>query len=664
MNRTKQILSLALVLALALAGLALAEEAAQPSEMALAYRELIQSVDYGDGVTYVIGHRHPDSDTVGSAIAYAYLLNQLGVNAQAAVAGDINNETRYALDCFGIEAPPIVDDAEGKQFVLVDHSAYTHAIDEMPLARIVGVVDHHGIGSVQNTESINVRSAPIGAAATLVYLAYRECEVPIPADMAQVMLMAILSDTANCERATEMDRIAYRDLVPLSGVEDVDALYQGMLDASANYEGMSDIDIFMLDYKEYAAAGVSFGMADAKACGEEEMAKLCDRMLAAMQENYDAIGLDMLFAKVNNISGNDGENQSYMVAYPESAQTLLDHCFGGADGDYYVFGERQSRKKHIIPALTAALETSAEDFTQIPAADLKRLRLGSSPYTVMIDDDFVRGEVSEAGYDDDQIACFECDDTGLDFDVYQFSKDGIADEAHHYVLEEASEYERVEGVWPRDNINGIDLSWYRAVESRDGEDCATLNFILDCGDEYVELVFWAANDDAAAEAWRIIGSLQRTELKTIRLGESDFTLDVPADFEQGDMTEEDIADDQVAYWYSEASLLDFDVYEFSKDGLPEALADYAVLEAADYEGVTEIETDAEVNGVPVAWYRAVEEYEDGEYDTVTCIFDGGDEYVEVVFWLDGVTAGAEADTILQSLSNGAQVDAEALEPAA
>ena len=31
------------------------------------YRDLLLSFDYGDEITYVIGHKSPDSDTVGSA---------------------------------------------------------------------------------------------------------------------------------------------------------------------------------------------------------------------------------------------------------------------------------------------------------------------------------------------------------------------------------------------------------------------------------------------------------------------------------------------------------------------------------------------------------------------------------------------------------------------
>ena len=58
----------------------------------------------------VIGHRNPDTDSVCSAIAYAYLKQQLGLNAVPARAGKINPETQFVLEHFGVPVPKLVDD--------------------------------------------------------------------------------------------------------------------------------------------------------------------------------------------------------------------------------------------------------------------------------------------------------------------------------------------------------------------------------------------------------------------------------------------------------------------------------------------------------------------------------------------------------------------------
>ena len=63
-----------------------------------------------DKPVYVIGHRNPDTDSVCSAIAYAWLKRQLGVNAVAARAGALNPETQYVLNYFGVEEPVLLED--------------------------------------------------------------------------------------------------------------------------------------------------------------------------------------------------------------------------------------------------------------------------------------------------------------------------------------------------------------------------------------------------------------------------------------------------------------------------------------------------------------------------------------------------------------------------
>ncbi len=60
---------------------------------------------------YVIGHKNPDTDSICSAIAYAYLKNQLGDKEYVAKrAGQINEETQYVLTYFGQELPDYVSD--------------------------------------------------------------------------------------------------------------------------------------------------------------------------------------------------------------------------------------------------------------------------------------------------------------------------------------------------------------------------------------------------------------------------------------------------------------------------------------------------------------------------------------------------------------------------
>lgn len=142
---------------------------------------------------------------------------------------------------------------------------------------------------------------------------------------------------------------------------------------------------------------------------------------------------------------------------------------------------------------------------------------------------------------------------------------------------------------------------------------------------------------------------ETAETKTFQLGNSPYTIEIDRSFGEGERSEDDIADDMVAYMFSPRTLLDFDVYQFNKEGYPEVLADFTAQEADEYEA-SEIVTDAEINGIAVAWYRAVEPYDDAHYNTLTYIIENGDEYIEVAFWLDGDNAEEQAQAIINTLS--------------
>ena len=60
---------------------------------------------------YVIGHKNPDTDSICSAVAYAQLRQEItGQIHEAKRAGQVNDETAYVLERFGVEAPELLSD--------------------------------------------------------------------------------------------------------------------------------------------------------------------------------------------------------------------------------------------------------------------------------------------------------------------------------------------------------------------------------------------------------------------------------------------------------------------------------------------------------------------------------------------------------------------------
>lgn len=64
--------------------------------------------------TIVIGHKNPDTDSICSAICYAAFKTALGDGGEyiPCRAGELNGETRYVLEQFGVEVPELVESLE------------------------------------------------------------------------------------------------------------------------------------------------------------------------------------------------------------------------------------------------------------------------------------------------------------------------------------------------------------------------------------------------------------------------------------------------------------------------------------------------------------------------------------------------------------------------
>jgi len=312
----------------------------------------------------VTGHKSPDSDTVGSSIAYAALLRGLGYDAVPVLLGPLNHESEYILNAAGLEAPELLEDASGLNMVLVDHSEYTQSANGLEKANILMIVDHHGTGAVTTGNPLIYDARPIGSAATITWLRYRSYGIEPDRSCAIMMMGAILSDTKNLQSGTTTfaDREAVKVLSGIGGITDVDAFYQGQYKALLSYEGKTDEEIFFTDYKEYNIGGKKVSVGNANAYDEETAKDLVARMRAVMPAARDKAGMDMSFAMVSIL--HDDLSVTWLVPSDEAAEEVLRAAFGDRavqDGEAWRIEPYASRKAVFIPAITTLLEAAAKE---------------------------------------------------------------------------------------------------------------------------------------------------------------------------------------------------------------------------------------------------------------------------------------------------------------
>ena len=317
-----------------------------------------------DGTIYVTGHKSPDSDTVGSTIAYAALLQALGYDARPVVLGRINNETRYVLESGGLEAPMLLEDASGCNMVLVDHSEYTQSAEGLQDAKVITIVDHHGDGSVTTGNQLIYDARPLGSTATVIWIRYRNYGIEVDPQVAFAMVGSILSDTKNLQSYTTTfaDREALKVLSELAGIKDTDAMYQKMYQASLSYDGMTDEEILFDDYKEYECDDTKYAIGCINAYDEDSAADLIERMTKALPAAQASRGMDFSFAQISIY--HDDISVTYLVPSNEAADEVLETAFGNDavyDGTSYRLEPGVSRKQVVVPAITDVLSSHPKE---------------------------------------------------------------------------------------------------------------------------------------------------------------------------------------------------------------------------------------------------------------------------------------------------------------
>jgi len=150
-----------------------------------------------------VGHVVTDLDSIAGAIGAANLYG--GVPARAS---EPNTETTFALENWGVALPPKVEDLlverPDRNVCLVDFQQQSQLNKAIPMANIVGIIDHHALQSntIVTEKPIFVDIRPWGCMSSIIAHSYAVQEKYLPKPIAGMLLSAILSDTLNLKSPT------------------------------------------------------------------------------------------------------------------------------------------------------------------------------------------------------------------------------------------------------------------------------------------------------------------------------------------------------------------------------------------------------------------------------------------------------------------------------
>lgn len=147
-----------------------------------------------------VGHIVTDLDSVGGAIGAAALYN-----GKAALASDINSETAFALEEWGVAKPPTIEEVLNEnpnvKICLVDHQQTSQMNPAINPDNVVGVIDHHALQSktIVTDRPIYIDIRPWGSMSTIISHTFLTHHKRPSVGVAGMLLCAILSDTLNLQ---------------------------------------------------------------------------------------------------------------------------------------------------------------------------------------------------------------------------------------------------------------------------------------------------------------------------------------------------------------------------------------------------------------------------------------------------------------------------------
>jgi manganese-dependent inorganic pyrophosphatase len=299
----------------------------------------------------IFGHKNPDTDTICSAIAYADLKKQLGMDVEPVRLGQINGETQFALDQFNAQAPRLVETvaSEVNSVILVDHNERQQSANDIADVRVLEVIDHHRIANFETSDPLYYRCEPVGCTATILNKMYKENNKEISKPIAGLMLSAIISDSLlfKSPTCTPEDVAAARELAEIAEV-DADVYGLEMLKAGADVRDKSISELLSLDAKGFEMGSSKVEIAQVNVVDTADVLVRQAELEAAISSIIEEKNLDLFLFVVTDILTNDSVGLalgSKIAAVEKAYNVALSNNTATLKGVV-------SRKKQIVPVLT------------------------------------------------------------------------------------------------------------------------------------------------------------------------------------------------------------------------------------------------------------------------------------------------------------------------
>ena len=255
---------------------------------------------------YITGHKNPDTDTIMSALVAEYLYTHLGYNVEAIKQGELNPETKFAIEKTGLRIPNTITKlTKNSKVILVDHNNPMESLENITELNITNIIDHHAI-KLDLGSPTYVRTEPVGCTATILFKMFRENSIEIPKNIALAMLSAIISDSLlfKSPTCTDEDKKVASELEKIAGINKEEYGME-MLKAGTDLSSYSIEEILNIDRKTAVYGNYKASINQVMTADVEETLKLKEELESGMKKIIEEENLDLFMLLITDIINSD-----------------------------------------------------------------------------------------------------------------------------------------------------------------------------------------------------------------------------------------------------------------------------------------------------------------------------------------------------------------------
>jgi len=252
----------------------------------------------------------------------------------------------------GLLARRHILDYERKNVIMVDHNEFSQAVEGIEQARILEIIDHHRIGTIETEQPILFRNHPVGSTATIINRLFEEKGLIPEPKIAGIMCAAILSGTLvfKSPTCTPEDVRAAKKLAEIANI-DINEFGTEMFKAGTSLEGKTVEEIFYTDFKEFTINNYKIGIGQVNTL--TDAGELKQQLISFMEKVKKDKDYDILLLMLTDII-----NEGSEILFVGNNKELLQRAFNvEIKNNSFYLPYVISRKKQVLPPLVKAINT-------------------------------------------------------------------------------------------------------------------------------------------------------------------------------------------------------------------------------------------------------------------------------------------------------------------